>query len=77
MGSGPPLADSAEIGRNIKNMRDERGMKQNHLAKKAGISREELSRIENGRVMPRTKTLCSLCAAFGVTLVDLVEEGGN
>lgn len=74
MGGGPPLADSAEIGRNIKNMRGERGMKQNHLAHKAVISREELSRIENGRVYPTMRTLHGLCAVLGVSLGDLLEE---
>lgn len=77
MGSGPPLADSTEIGRHIRSMRDERGMKQNHLARKAGISREELSRIERGRVMPTTRTLRGLCAVLGVTLGTLLEEKGD
>ncbi len=63
------------IGRHIRNMRDERGMKQNHLAKKAGISREELSRIERERVSPTIRTLQGLCAALDVPLRDLLEEG--
>ncbi len=75
MGSGPPLADSAQIGRHIRNMRDERGMKQNHLAQKAGISRGELSRIERGRVFPTMRTLHGLCTALGVSLGDLLEGG--
>lgn len=74
MGSGPPLADSAEIGRHIRNMRGERGMKQNHLAHKAGISREELSRIENGHVFPTMRTVRGLCDVLGVSLGDLLEE---
>ncbi len=74
MGSGPSLAGSAEIGRRIKNIRGERGMKQNHLAQKAGISREELSRIENGHVFPTMKTVHALCAVLGVSLGDLSQE---
>ncbi len=62
------------IGRRIRDMRDDRGMKQYHLARKAGISREELSRIERGRVQfPLTKTLQGLSEALGVPLGDLLE----
>ncbi|MDP9476509.1 MAG: helix-turn-helix domain-containing protein [Actinomycetota bacterium] len=77
MGRGAPLADSAEIGRRVKTMRAERGMKQNHLAQKAGISRGELYRIERGRVFPTMRTLRGLCTALDVSLGDLLEEGGN
>ena len=66
---------SVEIGRKVRTMRDECGMKQNHLARKAGISREELSRIERGRVVPMIKTLQGLSAALGVSLGDLLKEG--
>ncbi len=68
---------SLGIGRHIRGMRDERGMKQNHLAQKAGISREELSRFERGRVSPTMRTLHGLSAALDVSLGDLLEEGGN
>ncbi len=76
MGRGTFAVDAAEIGRRIKNLRDERGMKQNHLARKARISRWELSRIENGRVdNPTMRTLMGLADALGVPLSDLLEEG--
>lgn len=68
---------SLGTGRQIRDMRDERGMKQTHLARKAGISREELSRIERGHVTPLTKTLKGLSDALGVSLGDLLEERGN
>ena len=48
-------------------------MKQNHLARKAGISREELSRIERGHVTPMTTTLQGLCVALGVPIGNLLE----
>ncbi len=73
MGRGTFAVDAAEIGRRIKNLRDERGMKQNHLARKARISRWELSRIENGRVTPTMRTLKGLVDALGVRLGDLLE----
>ncbi len=75
MGNGTPLVEAEKIGRHIRHMRDERGMKQNHLALKAGISRSELSRIERGRVYPTMRTLQGLCGALGVALGDLLGEG--
>lgn len=77
MGSSLPLANSAELGRQIRDKRNEYGMKQYHLARKAGISREELSRIERGRVTPLTKTLQRICTALGVPLGALLEGRGN
>lgn len=74
MGSSAPRVGPAEIGRQIRGMRDERGMKQKYLARKAGISREELSRIETGRAMPRTGTLQGICDVLDVPVGDLLDE---
>lgn len=73
MGGGAPVVGPREIGRQIRDMRDDRGMKQKYLARKAGIRREELSRIECGRVMPRTTTLQGLCAVLDVPVGALLD----
>lgn len=74
MAGDTPLVGPGEIGRQIRDMRDERGMKQKYLASKAGITREELSRIKCGRVrMPRTETLQGICAGLGVTVGSLLD----
>lgn len=79
MGNSTPQvrSDSTDVGQRIRKMRDKRGMKQNHLAQEAGISREELSRIERGRVAPTMRTVNSLSDALGVPLGTLLEEGWN
>ncbi len=69
------MVDAAEIGRRIRKMRAERGMTQTFLAAKAGISRWELSRIENGRVTPTMRTLEGLAEGLGARLVELLEGG--
>ena len=39
-----------ELGEMVKRLRKERGMTQEALAKKAGISRATLSKLENGQI---------------------------
>lgn len=39
-----------ELGETVKRLRKERGMTQEALAKKAGISRATLSKLENGQI---------------------------
>ncbi len=65
--------DPAEIGRRVRSLRDERGLKQTYLARESRISRWELSRIENGHVTPTMVTLKGLADGLGVHLGDLLE----
>ncbi|KJE34960.1 XRE family transcriptional regulator [Thalassospira sp. HJ] len=58
-------------------LRSERGWSLDELAKRSGVSRASLSRIENGEVSPTANVLGNLCVAFGVTLsrlMQMVEE---
>jgi transcriptional regulator with XRE-family HTH domain len=57
----------------VKNLREERGIKQKHLARKAGISREALSRIERGITTPSTKTLIELARVLDIPIAKLLE----
>ena len=58
-----------ELGNKIKNLRKERKLTQEELAKKTGISRTTLSRIENGFFYKiSVTTLEKLLAVLGYTL---------
>lgn len=60
------------IGKIIKRIREERGMSQQELAKKAGIlNQTSISQIESGKKMPREKNLRKICKALGVTIGGL------
>ena len=48
-------------------------MSQGALAKKAGISREHLNRLEAGRYDPAVGVVQRLARALGVSLTDLLE----
>lgn len=62
-----------EIGKKIKALRLEKGMKQLELAKKAGISNTFLSDIEIGRTNPSLKTLEKIANALGTTCSDFLK----
>ncbi len=57
----------------LKALRIKRGMSQEALAKKAGISRGYLLRLEAGRQDPSLSTLTSLAKALKVKVGDLLE----
>ncbi len=56
----------AAIGPEIKELREKRGMSQNQLAKKAGISQSGLSAIENVTKNPSMQTIILLSKALDI-----------
>ena len=66
------------IASRLRQLRAERDWSLDELARRSGISRATLSRLENGDVSPTTSVLGKLCGAYGMTmsrLIRLVEEG--
>lgn len=57
----------------LKALRAERGLSQEALAKKAGISREYLARLEAGQHDPPLSTLTKLAKALKVKVGKLLE----
>jgi transcriptional regulator with XRE-family HTH domain len=65
------------IAQRLKSLRSDRGWSLDELAKRSGISRATLSRLENADVSPTASVLGKLCAAYGMTmsrLIRMVEE---
>lgn len=60
------------IGRNLLRMRQARGMTQEGLAERAGLTRVGYRNIETGKSMPRVATLRALASALDSPLRDLV-----
>ena len=56
-----------EVGKRIRNMRIEAGIKQINLAEEMNISNDMLSRIENGKSTCAPDHLMYLCQRFGKT----------
>ena len=59
--------DQKEVGKRIRNMRKEAGIKQIDLAEEMNISNDMLSRIENGKSTCAPDHLMYLCQRFGKT----------
>jgi transcriptional regulator with XRE-family HTH domain len=61
----------------IKQLRLERGMNQEMLAAKAGMSRSQLSEIESGKKPANTLRLAAIAKALGVDEKDLFSPGAE
>lgn len=61
------------VGRRIRYLRTSRGVTQEVLSAQAGITRINLSRIENGKAEPGLRTLADLAHALGIKLSELLQ----
>jgi transcriptional regulator with XRE-family HTH domain len=60
------------MGKTLKTLRTKKNLSQATLAKRAGLSREYVNKIEAGRYDPPLSTLNSLAKALGVPVTELV-----
>lgn len=60
------------VGTNTARIRREKGLTQEALAEKSGLSQQYISGLENGFRNPTIVTLYELATALGVSHVDLV-----
>ena len=66
------MAGEQCIAANVARLRLDRQLTQDALARKAGLSRVALGKIERGAVVPRAQTLADLGKALGVPIGELV-----
>lgn len=59
------------ISNNLKKLREDRGLKQKHIAEVLGLSANYYSQIENGHRTPQTNHLLILRNLFKVSLDDI------
>ena len=62
------------IGENIKTLRKTQNLTQPEFAKIVGISRNSLSRYENGTSSVSTELIDRICRKFNVSYIDIVGE---
>lgn len=60
------------ISRRIKELRKEKRLTVQELAYRCDMERSNLSRIEAGRTNLTIKTLCIICNALNVSLIDVI-----
>jgi transcriptional regulator with XRE-family HTH domain len=57
---------------NLRRTREERGLSQEAVGDRAGMTQSQYARIERGDVDPTIKTLKRVASALGVTAADLL-----
>ena len=55
----------------IEQLRDERGLRQDELAKALGVSRQTISSLENGRYNPSILLAHKIAVFFGLAIEDV------
>jgi transcriptional regulator with XRE-family HTH domain len=60
------------VGRNVRRIRQKKGLTQEQLAEISGFSQQYISGLEQGRRNPTVVTLYELASALGVSHLDLV-----
>lgn len=65
------MYDKKVISSNLKQLREDRGLKQNFIADQLGITQNYYSQIENGHRPPQVDHLVKLRNIFNVTLDDI------
>jgi len=63
---------SVEIGKRVKEARNKKGFRQIDLAKKTGILRSNIARIESGKHEPSLETLERISGALCIPVADLL-----
>ena len=69
--------DKIEVGKRIKELREERGWAKGTLATRAGISPNYVPMLENGQKSPTIETLSAICFAFDITLVEFFNKSNS
>ena len=60
------------VGRNVKRIRQEKGLTKEQCAEISGFSQQYLSSLERGRRNPTVVTVYEVATALGVSHIDLV-----
>lgn len=60
------------VGRNVKRIRERKGLTQEKFAELSGFSQQYISGLENGKRNPSIVTIYELAKALGVSHMDLV-----
>ena len=71
-----PTMDTVKIGRRLRALREEHLLTQGELSEAAGVSRDQVSRIERDEVDPRFSTIRKLAKALGVDPRELTKKEG-
>lgn len=67
------MTDQVKIGNFLRELRKEKGLTQEELAEKLGISSKSISRWENGNTMPDLGILVELAELYDVDIKEIID----
>jgi DNA-binding XRE family transcriptional regulator len=73
--NGHASIDGAKLGARLRELRLAAGLTQAELARRTGIHRPNIARVEAGRHTPSLETLARLAAAIGVPTTHVLQQG--
>lgn len=73
-GNAPLAIDGARLGARLRELRVAAGLTQAELARRTGIHRPNIARVEAGRHTPSLETLARLASAIGVPTTSVLAE---
>lgn len=76
MESDSPRDLAERVGRNIRRLREDKGLSQVDLSKKAGIVQPQISRWERGLNLPQLDGLMKIAHALDIHVSDLYAPDG-
>jgi transcriptional regulator with XRE-family HTH domain len=62
------------FGEKIQKLRKEAGLSQEEFSYQLGVSRQAVSKWENGTSDPSTSNLCALAKLYGIPVEELLHE---
>ena len=65
------------IGNRVKNLRINKGLSQDELARRIDFDRTYLSRVESGKQNMTVETLFKICEGLGVTIKEFFDFDGG
>ena len=71
-GGGNPPEQAKNLGETLKAHRTSRGFTQEYVAESLGVSRQAVSKWENGTSDPSTANLMALAALYGLSVDELL-----
>ncbi|HLT37925.1 MAG TPA: helix-turn-helix transcriptional regulator [Enhygromyxa sp.] len=72
--TGRGLSTGRNFGRHVRSLRRARGMTQEVLAERSGLSADTIRRLEHGSFSPSLETLRKLCMGLDLMLSTLFES---
>lgn len=66
--------DAIEVGKRVRQYRENAGLTQNALATRAGVAPSYIPDIEKGKKCPTVQTLGYICFGLGITLAEFFRD---